>query len=130
MSGDSMRYAETTAGHKVLFCTSCKVDQSKIGKNVQSAQNGKVREKVAAQTKGQTKQIASLLTKEKAEAPSELLSKKDKALIAQGEEAEEESTDILGKNGTAKAYCSKCKKQHLIGSRRYERHIHFIKKNK
>ena len=126
MSGDSMKYAETTQGNRVLFCANCKVDQAKIGKNVQNG--NKVREALEIKTKGQTKSIARLITEDRVEAPSDLLSKEERALIAEGEEIEEESTDILGKNGTGKAYCSKCKRQHIIGSRRYERHIQFIKK--
>jgi hypothetical protein len=125
--GDPCKFVEPTAGNKTFWCNSCPVDQSLIGKNVQ---NGKVRELVVAKTKGQTKQVASLITEEKASTPGELLSEEDKKLITETEEIEQESTDILGKNGDIpKAYCTKCKRNHIVGSRRYERHIAFIKKS-
>jgi len=129
-TGDAFRRLSAPNPSKVFFCANCPVDQSLIGKNTKSTQNGKVREKLEIKTKGQTKQIASLITKEKSDTPKDLLSKKDKALIAQVEEDEEESNDILAKSplGSHKAYCSKCKRNHEVGSRRYERHIQFIKK--
>jgi len=129
-TGDAFRRLSAPNPDKVFFCANCPVDQSLIGKNTKSTQNGKVREKLEIKTKGQTKQIASLITEEKPDAPEELLSKEEKTIIAKQEEDEEESNDILAKSGLGvpKFYCSKCKRSHEAGSRRYERHIQFIKK--
>jgi hypothetical protein len=123
--GEAYKYAEDQTNGKyikILFCTNCKVDQSKIGKNVQ---NGKVREILETRTKGQTKSIASFITEEKSE-----VSKHQPSAEEIEEEKMSEDSDILAKSclEIPKAYCSKCRRNHVVGSRRYERHIHFIKK--
>lgn len=120
-AGEAFKRLSAPNPGKVFFCANCKVNQSLIGKN--KTDNGKVREVLEFKTKGQAKQIANFITKEKLEIPK---------LVSQAEEQkqEEEDCDILTNSclEISKAYCKKCHRSHEVGSRRYERHINFIKK--
>lgn len=120
--GDAYKYAEDQSKSKyvkVLFCANCEVQQSLIGKN---RENGKVRKALDLKTSGQAKQIASFITEEK---------KPKVTKPAPAEEDDEEENGILANSclEIPKVYCSKCKRNHEVGSRRYERHIHYIKKS-
>lgn len=116
-AGEAFRRLSAPNPDKVFFCANCPVDQSLIGKN---RENGKVREVLNLKTSGQTKSIASFITEEKPNSP--------KPVLVTEEDDNDESILANSCLEIPKAYCKKCHRSHEVGSRRYERHISFIKK--
>lgn len=115
--GQAFKYAEPSLGRKVFFCTVCPVDQSKISKN-----SGNVAEPQPRVSDVITVDNPIETTPEPISRP---LQEEPSVSEAANMITDDAFPDEPISQGKAKVFCSKCQKNHEVGSGKYTKHIKF-----